>query len=249
MILLSIIIPAHNEQRRIARALYSISTQLRCARNKYEILVVANGCTDQTVPIVKDYRHLLDQQVHVLDLPARGKGLAVRTGMLAANGAVRYMCDADLSTPIKNLAAFITASNDDHDIVIGSREIERSQISTTASRRIIGRIFNFMASQLVPGISDTQCGFKLFKAQAAEDLFARSVIDGMAFDVEILHLAMKRGYSIKQIPVTWVHDPDSKVRMVSDSSQMAVDLIRIWLKHRAHLPQVKKNFPFSEQFR
>jgi dolichyl-phosphate beta-glucosyltransferase len=241
MTLLSIIIPAHNEERRIAATLRTITKSL-AATDKYEVLVLANGCQDQTYQIVKDYSLLVSRNVIPVEIPARGKGLAVRTGMMLANGKYRYMCDADLSTPLTSLHHFLD-SIPYNDLVIGNREDLSSKIQTTHQRRWIGRIFNLLTGYLVPGMQDTQCGFKLFTGEAADRIFAECRINGMAFDVEALYLARKMGMRIAQIPVTWTHNPDSRVRLVRDSARMAVDLARIWMLHAPRMAQVKNELP------
>ena len=239
---LSIIIPAYNEGNKIATTLHTITSYLPATLN-YEILVVTNGCTDLTAIIVQDFKAIVSKRVCLIDLKERGKGLAVRTGMLMAKGQYRYMCDADLSTPITALESFLRALSKSDGIVIGSREDKNSNVNTTLRRYMIGRIFNTMAGWLVPGIKDTQCGFKMFTGPVAEQIFSRCRINGMAFDVEALYLAQQAGLRIIQLPVRWKHNPDSRVRLVRDSARMAADLARIWAIHATRMPQVKNKLP------
>lgn len=237
--MISIIIPAHNEAARIANTLRKISIDLR--GYNYEVIVVANGCTDDTAAIVRDYMVLVSRKVFMINLPERGKGLAVRTGMLMARGEFLYMCDADLSTPIIDIFRFqATSIHDQADVVIGSRELATAHVVTTPTRRLIGRVFNVLAGVLVPGIPDTQCGFKLFTRSAAEKIFGACQINGMAFDVEALYLARLYNMRITQMPVRWTHNPDSRVRMLPDSTQMALDLLRIPALHASRIAQVKR---------
>jgi dolichyl-phosphate beta-glucosyltransferase len=147
--------------------------------------------------------------------------------MLAARGKYRYMADCDLSTPVREIANFMRAIDDWQDVVIGSREMQREAVKATFKRRVIGRAFHLLTGALVPGVRDTQCGFKMFTGAAAETIFSRAKINGMAFDVEALYLARRLGYRVKEMPVPWEHDPDSRVNLVTDSLQMLKDVLTI----------------------
>lgn len=233
---ISIIIPVYNAETLLGPALEKIIAYMQ--RNypyQYEIVVVNNGSTDQTQFVCNVYTNTY-QHVYALHLPERGKGLAVKRGMLFATGYWRYMCDVDLSTPIWELKQFMEAS-EFWDVVIGSREIARENVKTTRSRRFVGRAFHALVSELIPGFADTQCGFKLFSDRAAETIFTQLHTHGMAFDVEVLYLAKLHGMFINEIPVHWRHNPDSRVRLVWDSLQMAFDVISIpWHHLREKLP-------------
>ncbi len=225
---LSIIIPAHNEERRLPWALEQIDRFLRTWDRSAEVIVVENGSTDRTAEIAEAFArdHLY---VRLIREPRRGKGLAVRWGMRAARGRYRYICDADLSTPIEEVVKFLPPQLDGFDIAIGSREAPGARrIGEPLYRHVIGRVFNAIVRLLaLPDFQDTQCGFKMFRAEVAEDLFRVQQLDGMSFDVEVLFIAWQRGYRIVEVPVTWHFNPESRVRLFRDSLNMLRDLLRI----------------------
>jgi glycosyltransferase involved in cell wall biosynthesis len=225
---LSIVIPAYNEARRLPGSLEQIRRHLSGRPYVAEVLVVDNGSTDGTLAVAR--RAAADfPAVRALREDRRGKGLAVRAGMLQARGEYRFLCDADLSMPIEEVDRFLPPQREGFDVAIGSREAPGANvIGEPLRRRRIGRMFNrLVRALLLPGLRDTQCGFKCFTAEAAEDLFARQQLMGMAFDTEVLYVARRRGYRIVEVPITWRFDPDSRVRMVRDSWQMACDLLRV----------------------
>lgn len=233
---LSLIIPAFNEEARLPGTIEQVTRYLRDQPFRWEILVVDNASTDGTSQVVQR----LSSQVANLRLlhePRRGKGAAVRTGVLAAQGEFRFICDADLSMPIEELVKFLPPTLTDFDVAIASREVPGAvRINEPAYRHWIGRAFNALVRLIaLPGLHDTQCGFKCFRAAAAEDLFRRQTILGWTFDVEILFLARKSGYRIVEVPIRWVHIPGSRVRIARDSLAMFLDLLRIrwnWLRGR-----------------
>lgn len=226
-IYLSVIVPVHNEQERIERCVETLVHELN-GRYIYELLLIDNGSSDNTQTMgtmfAKVYPH-----VRYIRLNERGKGLAVRHGMLLARGLYRYMCDVDLSTPAKEIHRFIEKARQ-YEIVIGSRELDRSTVSTTQKRRVIGRIFHAVVADLVPLVQDTQCGFKMFRDYAAVNIFENCSIDGMAFDVEALHMARLMKFSVLEMPVTWVHDENSRVRLLDDSLNMFLDVIGLYFR-------------------
>lgn len=233
---LSVIIPVHNEARRLSPCLEKVIPYL-CThyQNAHEIIIVDNGSTDETYKIANCYVSTYNQ-VYVLRVPMRGKGLAVRRGMLFAQGRFRYMCDVDLATPIEELSEFMQWTND-YDVVIGSREVLPVMTQTTFLRRLMGRAFHLLVNDLVPGVLDTQCGFKLFRDYAARAVFDRLQLPGLAFDVEALYLTRMFGFTIGEIPVRWKQGGDSRVRLVWDSLDMARDVISIpWLHSRIKIP-------------
>ncbi len=225
---LSIIIPAHNEERRLPDSLRRIMTFLREQPFTAEVLVVENGSRDRTAEVALSFarRHA---NVHLLRESRRGKGLAVRRGMLEASGAYRFICDADLSMPIEEVTRFLPPQLEGVDIAIASREAPGAvRYGEPWYRHWSGRGFNWLVRLLaVPGFHDTQCGFKCFRAQVAEDLFRRQRLEGWTFDVEILFLALKTGYKVVEVPIPWYFDPESRVRLWRDSMSMLLDLIRI----------------------
>jgi hypothetical protein len=163
---------------------------------------------------------------------ARGKGLAIKRGMLEAVGQYRFLCDADLSMPIEQVNRFLPPNLESVGVAIGSREVPGSRrYNEPPYRHFIGRIFNTMVRWLVlPGLQDTQCGFKCFRDEVAEAVFPLQRLDGMSFDAEVLYIARKKGFKIVEVPIDWYHDPDSRVRLVKDSLRMGLDLISIRLR-------------------
>lgn len=220
---LSIIVPVHNEQARLENCIEQLMQFAECY--KTEIIIVDNGSTDDTLGMANLFARIYPP-VKVCRLEQRGKGLAVRTGMLAALGRYRYMCDVDLSTPASELYRFLEFARID-DVVIGSREQLGSQVSTTEKRRMIGRLFHSLVRGLVPGIKDTQCGFKMFRDYAAIKIFENATVNGMAFDVEALYLARLFGFRVYEIPVSWTHNADSRVNLFVDSLDMLWDVMRL----------------------
>ena len=228
---LSIIIPAHNEARRLPPSLEKIDAFLDTQPFAAEVLVVENGSIDDTLGIAESYAEKMPR-LRVLHEDLRGKGLAVRRGMLAASGEYRFLCDADLSMPIEQITRFLPPELDGFDIAIGSREVAGSvRYDEPWYRHQIGRVFNTMVRWvLLPGLQDTQCGFKCFRGDVAEKIFPLQILTGMSFDAEVLYIARKFGYTIREIPIDWYFDPDSRVRLVGDSIRMGIDLISIRLK-------------------
>ncbi len=227
-VLLSLIVPVYNEERRLPATLDTIFDFLDSQAYTAEVLVVENGSQDNTIQIAEafeashaNYRLLIEQR--------RGKGLAVRRGMLEARGEYRFICDADLSMPITEVNRFLPPQLDDFDIAIASRELPGAiRYGEPVYRHLIGRVFNHVVRAVaVPGFQDTQCGFKCFRAAVAEDLFGVQQLEGMGFDVEILFVGTKRGYKIVEVPIPWYYDPDSRVRLAQDSLAMFRDLFRI----------------------
>lgn len=226
---LSIVIPALNEAARLPRTLQRIAEDLEASHESHEILVVDDGSTDGTADAAV---RTLGAAVTVLRNDRnRGKGYSVRRGMLAATGARRLMTDADLSTPIgerHGLGARLDAGD---DIAIGSRALPGSRIEVHQPllREGMGRVFNLFVRLLaVPGIRDSQCGFKLFTAVAAQAVFSRCRLDGFSFDVEALHVARRLGLRVAEVPVVWRNDAASRVTLVRGAAAFA-DLLRIRL--------------------
>jgi len=220
---ISVIIPVYNEARRLPKAMDKIIPFMCDFRHTWEVIIVENGSADNTYHIANDYawEH---PNVYVIR-SKRAKGQAVKTGMLYARGRWRYMCDVDLSTPIHYLPRFLTMGQQ-APIVIGSREVQESQrINEPKRRHTMGRAFNrVVQSVLIPGISDSQCGFKLFRGDVAENLFLQQTLKGWAFDVEILYLARLMNLKVIELGVPWTYDPDSRVRPVWDALMMAREL-------------------------
>lgn len=225
---LSIIIPAHNEAGRLPPSLEKIHAFLQKQDYDSEVIVVENGSEDGTYEIAKAFKQRMTN-LQVFKEEVRGKGLAIKRGMLEAKGEYRFLCDADLSMPIEQVNRFLPPSLDSVDVAIGSREVQGSQrFNEPAYRHLIGRAFNTMVRWLLlPGLQDTQCGFKCFRDEVAEAVFPLQSLDGMSFDAEVLYIARKKGFEIVEVPIDWYHDPDSRVRLFQDSLKMGWDLLKI----------------------
>ena len=222
---LSVVIPAYNEALRLPGTLARIREQL--AGLSFEIVVADDGSSDGTA---ERARAAGGEGLSVLRSEQnRGKGHAVRRGMLAARGALRLMSDADLSTPIEELPRLLARARDGFDVVIASRALPASRIEVHQPRyrESVGRAFNLLVrALLLPGLRDTQCGFKLFSARAAAEVFAAARLDGFGFDVEALVIARRRGYRIAELPVTWRNDAATRVSTLR-GLQAFLDLARI----------------------
>ncbi len=225
---LSIIIPAHNEEKRLPASLREVLRFLQSQSYRSEVLVVENGSTDATAQVVESIMQE-DSSLRLLREDEAGKGLAVRRGILEAAGEYVFICDADLSMPIEEVSRFLPPQLTAFDVAIGSREIPGAvRYNEPALRHWIGRIFNLLVRWLaVPGFHDTQCGFKCLRREVAQDLFAVQHIQGWGFDVEILFLALKRGFRIVEVPISWYYNADTRIRMGRDSLQMFSDIWRI----------------------
>jgi len=215
-IYLSVVIPAYNEENRIKKTLESIAEFL--ARQKYqsEVLVVCDGATDKTAEISKSFFGKISNFRVIENKKNRGKGYVTRQGMLEARGEYRIFMDADNSTSLDQIDRFLPFFKEGYDVVIGDRDLKESKIAVHQSRfkEILGDFGNFLIQSLaVPGIKDTQCGFKVFSKEAAEKIFSKMTIDRWGFDIEALALALKFGYKIKNVPVTWINDSNSKVKL------------------------------------
>jgi dolichyl-phosphate beta-glucosyltransferase len=227
---LSAVFPAFNEEARLEPPLREAAAFAAATGRRAELIAVDDGSRDGTSALV---RRLADEipGLRLIRLPAhRGKGYAVRTGIVNARGRRILMVDADGSTPFAELARLDAALDDGADVAIGSRALQAAGVRVDARihRRLMGRSFHLMVRALaVRGIADTQCGFKLFRAEAAHDLFSRTRRDGFSFDVEVLLMAQRRGYRIDEVPVNWTHRPGSRVNLVLDSLRMAADLFSI----------------------
>jgi dolichyl-phosphate beta-glucosyltransferase len=228
--IISVIIPCYNEEKRIGQTLKAIDAYFSTRQYHWEILVIDNGSKDQTKKVVEDLSKELGN-IQLISHKSYGKGWAVKQGMLAAVGDYRLFTDADNSTDISHLDKMMHFAESGFDIVISSRRIEGAVITHPQPwhRQILGNAFAKLVSLIVPlGIKDTQNGFKLFSKAAAEDIFARQSVYFWAFDVEILALAKKRGYEIKEVPITWVNDEGSKMN-IKGMVRMLFEVINIRL--------------------
>lgn len=231
---LSVVIPAFNEEARLPRSLERLRAFLDARGTGYEILVVDDGSRDATVATAQAAARGSALRV-LAGGKNRGKGHAVRRGMLAAVGERRLMTDADLSTPIEEIVKLEAALDAGADVAIGSRAVAgaRIEVRQGALREAAGRTFNRLVRLLLlPGIQDTQCGFKLWRAEAALEAFTPLRLDGFSFDVEALYIARRRGRRIAELPVVWRNDAASRVSGLS-GARAFLDLVRIRLLHRA----------------
>jgi dolichyl-phosphate beta-glucosyltransferase len=224
---LSIVIPAHNEQNRLPGTLEKVFHFLNQQSFTSEVIVVENGSTDATYELAAQNARQ-HENLRVLQ-SEKGKGAAVRRGMLEAQGDYRFMCDADLSMPVEEIVKFIPPALQNFDIAIASREAKGAiRYDEPSYRHLGGRGINFLVQTLIlPGLNDTQCGFKCFRAEVAEDVFKRQTLLGWSFDIELLYIARRHGYRIVEIPIHWYHFSDSKVSAFRDALRMIQDIFRI----------------------
>jgi dolichyl-phosphate beta-glucosyltransferase len=229
-IALSVVIPAFNEAARLPATLRDLRAFLDRDGRRAEVIVVDDGSTDDTSQVVR--RHEAeDDRIRLIRLPQnRGKGYAVRTGVVNAAGRRVLFADADGATPFDELTRLESQLSTGARIAIGSRAIPNrtTKVEARLYRRIAGRMFHAVVRlYAIRGFVDTQCGFKVFDAPVAHDLFSRMRMTGYSFDVEVLLMALRAGYKVAEVPVNWVHQPGSKVRVVRDGLRMAVDVLRI----------------------
>ncbi|MCD6114885.1 glycosyltransferase family 2 protein [bacterium] len=227
---LSVIIPAYNEENRIPKTLREIDKYLKEQPYEYEILVVNDGSSDNTVNIVNELKKEIPNLKLIDNKENHGKGYVVRQGMLTALGAYRLFTDADNSTSIDQIEKMWPWFEQGYDIVIGSRDVEGAKLDPPQPfiRRFIGDIFKLIR-KIICGlwdVQDTQCGFKCFTAKAADDIFSLTKIDGFSFDVEALLIGKHLGYKIKEVPVVWKNNLESKVRLKS-AAKMLTQLLQI----------------------
>ena len=229
---LSVIIPAYNERERLVTYMTEITGYLGRRAKPYEVLVVDDGSHDGTAALVEQFR-TKEPAVRLLRLAQNtGKGCAVRTGMQVARGEFQLMADADGATPIQELERLEAAIGTGADIAIGSRFLASRDRGYTVKARwhrsVLGNTFNWIVQRLgIPGISDTQCGFKLFRKTVARDLFGAVLVAGYGLDLELLYVAQRRGYRIAEVPVNWADQPGSKVRVLQDGLRMLLDLFAV----------------------
>jgi glycosyltransferase involved in cell wall biosynthesis len=235
-IFFSIILPAHNEEKRLPAALDRLAAFLSAQPYTSEVVVVENGSSDRTLEVAQSYCERMPQ-LRVIHEAGRGKGLAVRRGMLEACGDYRIFCDVDFSMPVEEINRFIPPVQSHVDVAIASRETHGAvRYNEPQLRHFIGRGFNTLVRWIaLPGLQDTQCGFKCFSAEVAEKVFPLQTIDGWTFDVEVLFAARRMGYQIIEVPVPWYYNADSKIRVLKDSYHMFSDLVRIRLNARQGL--------------
>jgi len=220
---LSIVIPAYNEQSRLPRTVLETIRWCTQRRVNFELIISDDGSRDETLALGRLFEQS-DARVRTLACPHMGKGSAVRFGVLNARGRYVLFMDADGATPLDEIPKLTAALEQGHDVAIGSRVVQNPgevEVKTSFHRRLIGRCFAFFVNLFAfGGIADTQCGFKMFRREAALAIFPRQKIAGFGFDVEILFIARRLSLSILEVPVNWVAQPGSKVNLVTDSFKM-----------------------------
>jgi len=236
---LSVVIPAYNEARRLGRALAAVRAYLVRADLCSELIVVDDGSRDETADIVREFE-AEPLTLHLLVNPTnRGKGYSVQQGMLVATGKLVLMCDADLSAPIEELERLRPWLDRGYDVVIGSRDLPDSRLDPPQPlpRRWLAWGFRAIRRRLLlPTLRDTQCGFKCFRRAVAHDVFARQQTDGWLFDCEVLGLADRLGYRIKEVGVVWRNDPDTRVNTLFEVLRSLPTLLAI----RRHLATITR---------
>jgi len=225
---LSIIIPAYNEEKRLPITLEQVYKFIQAQPYAIEVLVVENGSSDRTLDVAQEFARN-HQNFAVIQTEERGKGLAIREGMLASTGQYRFMCDADLSMPINEINRFLPPELTEFDIAIASREAPGSvRHNEPGYRHWGGRATNLVIRMMaLPGLHDTQCGFKMFHAAVVDDIFGLQTVKNWSFDIELLFIARRRGYRIREIPIPWYFNEDTKLQPIRDALKMVVDILVI----------------------
>ncbi|HEY9789591.1 MAG TPA: dolichyl-phosphate beta-glucosyltransferase [Candidatus Obscuribacterales bacterium] len=226
----SVIIPAYNEEQRLPATLASVYDYLSRSGKSFEVLVVDDGSRDRTVDVIDNFAKDHPGVRAISYQPNQGKGHALKTGVMKADGELILIDDADGSSPIEEVARLEAGIASGADIVIGSRAKPdpSRRVEALVHRKFIGNTFNLIVqSLLLPGLYDTQCGFKLFKKQPAKDIFSASEVRGYGFDVEILFIARLRGYKVEETAINWHNVTGSKVNVLVDSPKMLWDVFRI----------------------
>lgn len=227
---ISVVVPAYQEEKRIGYTIEQISTYLEEHFPKSELIVVLDGCTDGTAEAAKMNFKGSKCKLHIIDLPInRGKGNAVREGMLAASGTYAFFTDADLSFPPELIGKFLVHLKSNADLAISQRE--KSVTYAQGGRRFLAVVSRaIIGNVILPGIRDTQAGFKGFKGNVAKILFGELKTPGYLFDLDILIRARRKGFHIEKIYVEWIDRPGSKVRVYRDAFKAAIDLLRISIR-------------------
>jgi dolichyl-phosphate beta-glucosyltransferase len=227
---ISIVIPAKDEEARLPKFLSQLAEYCEGSGKEYEIIVVDDGSVDRTVESAESFRFKWNN-FHVLKLKKnKGKGNAVKSGMLRAAGHIVIFMDADGSTGLEAIEENLGYLDQGFDIVIGSRVVQddRHKVVGHMHRKFMGAIFNFLVHTfLFKDVKDTQCGFKMFKRETARDLFRQVLIDGFGFDIELLYLACAGGYKVKEVPVNWTHVNGSRINLFLDSYRMFLNILQI----------------------
>ena len=232
---LTFVIPAYNEVGRIGAGLATLLEYTASRPFASDLILVDDNSRDGTAQYVEERVGGRLPLTILRNEPNRGKGYSVRRGMQAATGEYVMFCDADFSTPVGETDKLLDALDRGADVAIGSRGMEDSQVTTHQPkwRELPGKLFGLMVRTLaLPGIRDSQCGFKFFRREAAQEIFSRVQLERWAFDVEVLYIARRLGYRIDEVPIRWINDPNTKVRLIVDGPRMVRDIMTIKRRHR-----------------
>ena len=226
--LLSLIVPAYNEGERLPSTLPPVIAFLDAQTYASELIIVNNNSRDNTREVALQFA-ATRPYIRVIDEMTQGKGAAVHTGMRAATGDYLFMADADFSMPVSEVVKFLPPNLGSYDVAIGSREAPGAvRHNEPQYRHLMGRVFNFYVKVLaIPGFEDTQCGFKCFRRETAQDILPNQTIDGWAFDVELLFIALRRGYRVIEVPIEWYYGENSRISPVRDTINMIREVLRI----------------------
>jgi dolichyl-phosphate beta-glucosyltransferase len=229
---LSVVIPMYNETARIGDTVPRLLAYFATQPYKHEFVIVDDGSTDETAALARKLFSSAENVRVLEERPNKGKGSAVRVGMLAAKGKTVLFCDADLATPPAELDKFWRWLDSGYEVVIGSRKMAGANIVRHQPkwRESLGKVFTWLTNVLATkGISDVTCGFKCFSHKAAQELFSRAQLNDWSFDAEVLFIAQRLGYKIKEVPVTWHDQPGTKVRLLKDATRSIAGLAKIRL--------------------
>jgi dolichyl-phosphate beta-glucosyltransferase len=226
--LLSLIIPAYNEGERLPQTLPGVASFVERQTFISEVIIVNNNSADNTREVAMSFADRYPF-IRVMDEPRQGKGAAVHTGMRAAAGEYLFMADADFSMPVEEVSKFLPPLLSAYDVAIGSREAPGAvRHNEPEYRHLMGRVFNFYVKALaIPTLEDTQCGFKCFRRDVAADVLNYQTIDGWAFDVELLFIALRRGYKVVEVPINWYYGENSRINPIRDTFNMIREVLRI----------------------
>ncbi|OJU65812.1 MAG: hypothetical protein BGO01_01550 [Armatimonadetes bacterium 55-13] len=230
---LSVVVPAYNEEARIRPSLERLAEYYAAQPYPWDVAIVSDGSKDSTNRLVEEFVASHPNFKLVAYSPNRGKGYAVRKGMLEATGDLVLFCDADLATPQEETEKLLKHMQEGADVAIGSRPLKDSNLEIRQPwyREMLGRAFNKAVQTLaIKGIDDTQCGFKMFTRKASQDIFKRCTLDGFSFDFEALMIARDLGYRIDEVPIRWSHQEGSKVVLLRDGPRMLRDLVKLRLR-------------------